>query len=85
MSLKRKETRYHVIFLVLWLVAHIPFLRSDPSIMLDSSRGAFTDEGLYLFQISNLDYLPLDSEHQEQLRAKILEYLQQPKQTSLAV
>ena len=53
MSLKRKETRYHVIFLVLWLVAHIPFLRSDPSIMLDSSRGAFTDEGLYLFQISN--------------------------------
>jgi len=33
---------------------HLPFISADPFIPLDDSRGAFTDEGLYLFQMENL-------------------------------
>lgn len=53
MLLNRTERLYPVVFVVLWLLAHLPFLHADPSILLDSSRGAFTDEGLYLFQVGN--------------------------------
>jgi len=42
----------YVIAIVLLLI-HIPFINADPFVLLDNSRGAFTDEGLYLYQISN--------------------------------
>ena len=58
----------------------------DCSIAIHNARISKLGERVHnLFQISNLDYLPLDQNHQEELREVILEYLQQPKQISLAV
>jgi len=42
---------------LIWIVLftlHLPFIAADPFIPFDDSRAAFTDEGLYLFQMENL-------------------------------
>jgi [protein-PII] uridylyltransferase len=58
----------------------------DCSIAIHNARISTLGERVHnLFQISNLEYKPLDKEHQEKLRAVILEYLQQPKQVALEV
>jgi len=43
----------HYLFFLVFIGMHLFFLNSDPNILLDDSRGAFTDEGLYLCQINN--------------------------------
>ena len=58
----------------------------DCSIAIHNARVSTLGERVHnLFHISNLEYKPLDKEHQEKLRAVILEYLQQPKQVALEV
>jgi len=58
----------------------------DCSIAIHNARISKLGERVHnLFHISNLDYQPLDKEHQEKLRTVLLEYLQQPKQVALAV
>ncbi len=58
----------------------------DCSIAIHNARISTLGERVHnLFQISNLEYKPLDKEHQEKLRTVILEYLQQPKQVVLEV
>jgi len=58
----------------------------DCSIAIHNARISTLGESAHnLFHISNLDYKPLDKEHQEKLRTIILEYLQQPKQVALEV
>ena len=58
----------------------------DCSIAIHNARISTLGERVHnLFHISNLEYEPLNKEHQEQLKSKILEYLQQPKQVALEV
>ena len=58
----------------------------DCSIAIHNARISTLGERVHnLFHISNLEYKPLDKEHQEKLRTVILEYLQQPKQVALEV
>ncbi|MDH3609732.1 MAG: HD domain-containing protein, partial [Gammaproteobacteria bacterium] len=58
----------------------------DCSIAIHNARISTLGERVHnLFHISNLEYKPLDKEHQEKLRTVILEYLQQPKQVLLEV
>lgn len=58
----------------------------DCSIAIHNARVSTLGERVHnLFHISNLEHKPLDKEHQEKLRAVILEYLQQPKQVALEV
>ena len=58
----------------------------DCSIAIHNARISTLGERVHnLFHISNLEYKPLDKEHQEKLRTVILEYLQQPKQVVLEV
>jgi len=58
----------------------------DCSIAIHNARISTLGERVHnLFQISNLDYQPLDEKHQEKLRTVILEYLHQPKQAALTV
>jgi len=58
----------------------------DCSIAIHNARISTLGERVHnLFHISNLEYKPLEKEHQEKLRAVILEYLQQPKQVALEV
>jgi len=58
----------------------------DCSIAIHNARISSLGERAHnLFHISNLNYLALEKEHQEQLKNVILEYLQQPKQAALAV
>ncbi len=56
----------------------------DCSIAIHNARISTLGERVHnLFQISNLEYQPLNTEQQEKLRAVILDYLQQPKQVAL--
>lgn len=58
----------------------------DCSIAIHNARISTLGERVHnLFHISNLEYQPLNTEHQEKLRTVILEYLQQPKQVALEV
>ena len=58
----------------------------DCSIAIHNARISTLGERVHnLFHISNLEYKPLEKEHQEKLRAVILEYLLQPKQVALEV
>ena len=58
----------------------------DCSIAVHNARISKLGERVHnLFHISNLDYQPLDKEHQEKLRTVILNYLNQPKPTVLEI
>ena len=58
----------------------------DCSIAIHNARISTLGERVHnLFHISNLEYQPLNKEHQEKLRTVILDYLQQPKQVALKV
>ncbi len=58
----------------------------DCSIAIHNARISKLGERVHnLFHISNLEYQPLDKEHQEKLKTVILEYLHQPKQVVLEV
>ena len=56
----------------------------DCSIAIHNARISKLGERAHnLFQLSNLEYEPLTTEHQLQLKEVILQYLQQPKQMAL--
>lgn len=42
------------LFFIATILLHLLFIRCDPNIPNDFSRGAWTDEGLYLFQIRHI-------------------------------
>lgn len=48
-----KKGYYLFLIIVSFITLHLAFLFGDPQIPFDFSRGAWTDEGLYLFQMRN--------------------------------
>ncbi len=56
----------------------------DCSIAIHNARISKLGERVHnLFQLSNLEYKPLTTEHQLQLKGVVLQYLQQPKQMTI--
>ncbi len=51
----RPNYRFFAIYalIIFMVLLHLPFIFSDPNVPFDESAGAYTDEGLYLFQSKN--------------------------------